>query len=357
MTPRSALVAGALAAIVLAGCSPSATEQEIEFRVPVTVSEVGTGSVEDRIVATATLRPVEEIVLTAGANGVLRYARDAGGRRIADGDRVDAGQVIAEIVGDDVRLEARTEANERRHRAALRDFESAKALFEDGLITEQEFRRVEAELADAQVSLDSSLLKEDRARIKSPIVGTVRLGRNYSDAPVADGQLVNAGFTVAKISSLDRLIADVDLVGSDVSRVRVGQPARVRHYAWKDRTFPGRVILLEPYIDPTTRTFNVQVQIDNPEHLLLSGMFVEVTLVAEQRDAVPVIPRTAVVERGGSKVVFVLQGQKVARREVALGLGDDDVVEVRQGLEPGERIVVKGLETLSDGSRVSVSGA
>jgi multidrug efflux pump subunit AcrA (membrane-fusion protein) len=86
-------------------------------------------------------------------------------------------------------------------------------------------------------------------------------------------------------------------------------------------------------------------------------MFVEVTLIAEQRDAVPVVPRTAVVERGGSKVVFVLQGPKVARREVVLGLGDDDVVEVRQGLEPGERIVVKGLETLSDGSRVSVSGA
>jgi RND family efflux transporter MFP subunit len=357
MTCRSVLAAGGLAVIVLAGCSPSAHEQEIEFRVPVTVSEVGTGSVEDRVVATATLRPVEEIVLTAGANGVLQYARDAGGRRLADGDRVKAGQAIAEIVGGDVRLEARTEANDHRYRAALRDFESAEALFKDGLITEQEFRRVEAELSDARVSLDSSLLKEDRAKIKSPIDGIVRLGRNYSDAPVADGQLVNAGFTVAKVSSLDRLIADVDLVGSDISRVRVGQPARIRHYAWNDRTFPGRVILLEPYIDPTTRTFNVQVQIDNPGHVLLSGMFVEVTLIAEQRDAVPVVPRTAVVERGGSKVVFVLQGQKVARREVVLGLGDDDVVEVRQGLEPGERIVVKGLETLSDGSRVSVSGA
>ena len=175
MTCRSVFAAGGLAVIVLAGCSPNASEQEIEFRVPVTVSEVGTGSVEDRVVATATLRAVEEIVLTAGANGVLQYARDAGGRRLADGDRVKAGQTIAEIVGGDVRLEARTEANDHRYRAALRNFESAEALFKDGLITEQEFRRVEAELAEARVSLDSSLLKEDRARIKSPIDG--RIGR------------------------------------------------------------------------------------------------------------------------------------------------------------------------------------
>ena len=224
------------------------------------------------------------------------------------------------------------------------------------MITEQEFRRVEAELADTRVSLDSSLLKEDRAKIKSPINGIVRLGRNFSDAPSADGQLVTAGFVVAEIAPIDRLIADVDLVGSDVSRVRVGQPVRVRHYAWHDRIFPGTVILLEPFMNPETRTFNAQVRIDNPERLLLAGMFVEVVLVAEQRADVPLVPRTAVVERSGSKVVFVLEGQRVSRREVVLGLGDDEVVEVRQGLDAGERIVVKGLETLSDGTRVRVSG-
>ena len=68
------------------------------------------------------------------------------------------------------------------------------------------------------------------------------------------------------------------------------------------------------------------------------------------------IPREAVTQRAGTRVVFVLRGQEVARRNVVLGLGDDDVVEVRQGLEPGEQIVVKGLETLTDGTRVRVTG-
>jgi multidrug efflux pump subunit AcrA (membrane-fusion protein) len=76
----------------------------------------------------------------------------------------------------------------------------------------------------------------------------------------------------------------------------------------------------------------------------------------EQREEVPVVPREAVTERGGRRVVFVLDGQRVAQREVILGLGDDDVVEVRQGVSAGDRIVVRGLETLTDGTRVRVSG-
>jgi multidrug efflux pump subunit AcrA (membrane-fusion protein) len=86
-------------------------------------------------------------------------------------------------------------------------------------------------------------------------------------------------------------------------------------------------------------------------------MFVEATLIAERRLEVPVVPREAVAERGGVKVVFVLSGQQVLQREVILGLGDDDIVEIRSGLTPGERIVVKGLETLSDETKVRVSGA
>jgi len=201
-------------------------------------------------------------------------------------------------------------------------------------------------------------LREQRARLVTPISGVVQsLGRQFAKAPAADGQLVGASFVVAEIAPIDTLIADVALVGPDFSRVRIGQPARVRHYAWEDRRFPGTLTRLAPSIDPMTRTFTAEVEIANPGRDLRPGMFVEVTLIAERREEVPVVPRTAVAERGGVKVVFVLQGQKVARREVVVGLGDDDIVEIRDGLDVGERIVVKGLETLSDGTRVRVSGA
>jgi len=225
------------------------------------------------------------------------------------------------------------------------------------LLAESEFRRLESTLADAQIEWERSQLTEDRSRLVSPIAGVLlRLARDEDNQPLADGQLVGQGYVVAQIAPIDTLIADVDIVGPDISRVRDGLVARVRHHAWDQRNFDGRVIRLAPSIDPITRTLRAEVQVSNPEGLLRPGMFVEVTMVVERHENVPVVPREAVTERGGAKVVFVLTGQRVARREVVLGLGDDEIVEVRSGVEPGERIVVRGLETLTDGTRVRATG-
>jgi len=358
---RNTLSAVALFAIgwgLLAGCAPAPDEQAIEFRVPVFVREVGTGTVEDRIVATGTLRAVETIALRADTAGALILSKDSSGRRLTEGDIVEPGQTIAEITGEEVRLAARTEATSQRYEQALRDYESKKSLYDDGLLSEQEFVQVETALADAKVELDRSHLTENRSKLTTPIEGVIlRLSRDEDGMPMADGQLVSQGFVVARVAPTDSLIADVDLVGPDVARVRGGLAARVRHHAFDDRTFDGRVVRLAPALDPVTRTLRAEVAIDNREKLLRPGMFVEVTMIAERREDVPVVPREALTERGGRKVVFVLQGQRVSRREVVPGLGDDEIVEITHGIEAGERVVVRGLETLTDGTRVRVSGS
>ncbi len=341
----------------LAGCTPSVEEQKIEFRVPVFVREVGTDTVEDRIVATGTLRASETIALRADTAGALIVARTAGGRRLAEGDKVAAQQTIAEITGEEVRLAARTEATSQRYETALREYESKQQLFEDGLISDQEFRQATTALADAKIDLEQSRLTENRSRLVTPIAGVIlRLARDGEGQPLADGQLVTQGYEVAQIAPLGRLIADVDLVGPDVARVRERLEARVRYHAWTDDSFSGHVVRLAPTLDPMTRTLRAEVSVDNPDGRLRPGMFVEVTMVADRREGVAVVPRQALAERGGRKVLFVVKGQKVERREVVIGLGDDDIVEIRQGIEVGERIVVRGLETLTDETLVQVSG-
>jgi RND family efflux transporter MFP subunit len=347
-----------LGATGLVGCTPPADDSSVEFRVPVHVRAVENGTVEDRIVATGTLRAKETIALRADTAGALGIARDGAGRRLAEGDRVAEGQTVAEITGEEVRLAARTEATLQRYEAALRDYESKKKLFDDGLLSEQEFRPVATTLADAKLELEQSRFTESRSKLVTPIAGVLlRLGRDAQGQPLADGQLVTQGFEVAQIAPIGSLVADVDLVGPDVARVRVGLPARVRHHAWSAEPFEGRVVRLAPMLDPVARTLRAEVDVVNRGGLLRPGMFVEVTMVAERREQVPVIPREALAERGGRKVVFVLRGQQVSRREVVAGLGDDEIVEIRQGLEAGERIVVRGLETLTDGTRVQVSGS
>jgi RND family efflux transporter MFP subunit len=356
---HSSLVAAVVVAVLLAAaCNRASDEAAIEFRVPVFVRDVATGSVEDRIVATGSLRSPETISLHADTAGALLLARDGRGTRLAEGDRVAAGQAIAEITGDDVRLAARTESTLQRHQQALADYESKRALYEQGLLSQQEFRQFETALADAKLELDRSRHTEQRSKLVTPISGMIlRLGRDESGLPLADGQLVSQGFVVAQVAPTSALVADVDVVGPDVARVREALPVRVRHHAFPDRVFDGRVTRLAPTLDPATRTLRAEVAVDNKEGLLRPGMFVEATMIAERRENVPVVPREALAERGGRKVVFVLEGQRVSRREVTPGLGDDEIVEITSGVTAGERVVVRGIETLTDGTRVRVSGS
>lgn len=349
--------AAAVCCLLLAGCGGETETGEVDFRVPVEVEEVAAGTVEDRIVATGTLRAAEVVTLTTETPGVLEIARGPSGGRLQEGDRVVAGQTVAEITGEDARLAARSEATRRRYESALQDLEAARELYEKGLTTETALRQAETTLEDARLEYDRSRRIEQRNRLTTPIDGVIlELARDLSGRPLASGQLVQPGLVVARVASTGELVAEVDVVGADVARVQVGQEARIRHHAYPDDPFPGRVIRLGPAVDPATRALRVDVAVVNRDGRLRPGMFVEATLLAERREDVPVIPRSAVARRGERPVVFVLGGQRVSEREVVLGFGDDDTVEVRSGLEVGERVVVRGIETLTDRTAVRVVG-
>jgi membrane fusion protein (multidrug efflux system) len=352
----SQLGGGVLVAALLAGCTPEGAQQEVEFRVPVAVEEVGVATLEDRIVTTGTLRAPEVVTLTVLDNGVLAINRGPDGRRLAEGDTVKAGDEIARIIGEDVRIAARLDAAQRAYDAARTELEATREIFARGLVPKTTLDGIESKYETAKIDFERSRRTEDRNRMITPIGGVLlKLARDTDGQLLANGQLVNVGQVVAQIAPLDPLIADVDLIGDDVALVRVGLEARARYHAWGDAVFAGKVLRLAPTVDQRTRALRAEVEIENAEQRLRPGMFVEVTLIGERRENVPVVPRGAVTDRGGRRVVFVLAGQRVAMREVTLGLGDDVFVEVRRGVETGERIVVRGLETLTDQMLVRVT--
>jgi len=343
---------------LLTGCNSNNSVDEVEFLVPVSVSDVGTDDVEDRIVATGTLRASRMVSLEVETGGVLEFAKNSEGRLLGEGDRVKAGDVIARITGEDVRLSARTKANRQGFETARDEYESTKKLYEEGFRSKSELLTAKSSLEEARVEYERSLNAEKRSQLTTPIDGVIlRLGRDRENQnqPLAGGQFVKPGFEVARVAPTDHLIADVDLVGQDVARVTKGLPVRVRHYAWEGQSFSGKVIRLAPMIDPTTRALRAEVEVENPDGLLRPGMFIEVAILKEQRKGVPVVPREAVTDRGGKWVVFILKGQRVTMKEVVLGLGNDDIVEIRDGLAVGERVVTRGLETLTDQTRVRVT--
>jgi membrane fusion protein, multidrug efflux system len=353
---RRELAGGLLAAVTLAGCAPEAAQQEVEFRVPVAVEEVGVATLEDRIVTTGTLRAPEIVTLSVLDNGVLEINRGPDGRRLAEGDTVEAGDEIARIVGEDLRIAARLTAAQRAYDAARTELEATREIFARGLINRTTLDGMESKYETAKIEVERSRRTENRNRMITPIDGVIlRLARDTDGQLLANGQLVSVGQLVAQIAPLDRLIADVDLVGEDIAAVRVDLEAEARYHAWDDKLFPGKVLRLAPTVDQRTRALRAEVEIENTGRQLRPGMFAEVTLIGERRDNVAVVPRGAVTDRGGRRVVFVLESQRVTMREVTLGLGDDLIVEVRRGVEPGERIVVRGLETLTDQMLVRVT--
>jgi RND family efflux transporter MFP subunit len=342
---------------LLLGCNTGSDVEPVELRVPVLVAEATNGTVEDLIVAAGTLRAAESVRLTAETPGFLSLGRTPSGRRLGEGDRVEARQVIAMVTGEPARVAAGLRVRQERHEIAESQLRSRRRLFENGLISAEQLHESEAALAEAELELDRALMTEERSRLVTPISGVVlRLARDPSGQPVADGQLVARGFEVAHVAPIDRLIADVDLVGEDAARVRVGMSARVRHHALRGEVFDASVLRLAPVIDPLTRASRAEVEVDNSRGLLRPGMFIEVSVLVERREKVVVAPREAITERGGTRVAFVLDGQRVEARPVTLGFGAGELIEVRRGLAPGERLVVQGLETLTDGTRVRVTG-
>lgn len=347
---------GLLAAVWLGACTPDGAQQQVEFRVPVAVEEVGTATLENRVVTTGTLRPPEVVTLSVLDSGVLEIERGPDGRRLAEGDTVKAGSEIARIIGEDLRITARLAATQRAYDAARTELDATREIFARGLIPKTTLDTVENKYESAKIDFERSRRTEDRNRMITPIDGVVlKLARDSSSQLLANGQLVSIGQVVAQIAPLDPLIADVDLIGDDIAVVRVGLEARARYHAWGDTLFPGKVLRLAPTVDQRTRALRAEVEIENTGQRLRPGMFVEVTLIGERRENVPVVPRGAVTERGGRRVVFVLASQRVAMREVQIGLGDDSFLEIRRGVEAGERVVVRGLETLTDQMLVRVT--
>jgi cobalt-zinc-cadmium efflux system membrane fusion protein len=345
--------------ILLSGCGNNKSVDEVEFLMSVSVSEVRTADVEDRIITTGTLRASKLARLEVETGGVLEFLTNESGRPYQEGDRVKAGDVIARITGEDVRLAARTKANYQKFLTAKDEYEAAKKLYEEGFKSKSELLTMESGLEDARLEYERSLNSEQRNLLATPIDGVIlRLARDRDNQnqPLAVGQFVNPGFEVARIAPTSVLIADVDLVGQDVAKVKEGLQTKILHYAWENEIFTGKVVHLNPVIDPVTRALRAEVEVDNSQGKLRPGMFVEVIIIKEQRKGVPCVPREAITDRGGKLVVFVLKAQRVAMKEVVLGLGDESIVEIREGLSVGERVVTRGLETLTDQTRVRVTG-
>jgi len=265
-----------------------------------------------------------------------------------EGQLVRAGQVIATIDPTDYRLTVEQAAAQADRSA--RDRDRNKPLLEAGSIALADMDRLEAGARQSAAAADLARKKLADTRLEAPMSGIIARRAIEIGATAAPGQPV---FTIV---DLDPVRVRVGVPEGDVGRVSVGAPATVRVPAL-DASFVGRVSLIGVSADPATRSYMVEVSVPNPERRLRAGMVAEAMITTPRMVDAIMVPSTAVLHDGGvngTTLLYVVDGDgaRVHARRVTTGAARGDSLEIRSGVDAGERVVVAGQQRLRDGARI-----
>src|SRR5690348_1727517 len=203
-------------------------------------------------------------------------------------------------------------------------------------------------LGISDATIDALAKKTDLAAtfsLNSPIDGIV-VERNATV-----GASVGTDANLFKIVDLSRVWIDADVFEKDLPRVRPGQEVKLTVTAFPQSTFSGKVILINSVLDPETRTVKVRTEVANPDGRLKPDMFANVQIVTDVNRAAISIPQSAVLNDEGKTIVFVADNNGYKKRQVQAGIQNNDRVEIVDGLNAGDKVVVKGNYLLLEQSK------
>jgi cobalt-zinc-cadmium efflux system membrane fusion protein len=289
------------------------------------------------------------------------------------GDMVRSGEVLARMHSHEVHD---TRAAYQQSVAALRGAQTQESVAKKALTRAQNLFRLQAissgqvdqasaDLARATAMVQSSEASVEREKTHLMEVLHVPLDANPKDeraelvpiqSPaggvvlerlVSAGTVVNPGSPVFTISDLSSLWLIAAVNESDLSKVRVGQKVEISVRAYPQRVFTGTTKWLGESLDPTTRTLQVRVLVPNSGGALKPEMFATARFTFGSFRPAIVIPEAAVQNLNGQPTVFVQTGAETFQpRVIVTGLSQDGQVEITQGLQPGDRVVIKGAYQL-----------
>lgn len=364
-------LSGAAAVIVILltfwlGFFYKAAEKKDENRaVPVEVETVSTGSIEDTIELTGMVKANAVVNIESKVPGrveSLQAALNSGSSApVEEGLAVKKGEQLA-VIDREVYLaqvfaaKAVVKAAEVELADAEREKKRIIALYEGGSATEQNRDKTAtgadlaaARLNSAKANLELAEINLRESIICSPIDGVVTAKH------IDQGNLIKSGdriVTVADIKTIKVIVAVAEKYGSQVS---AGMPVRIKVDAFPERVFETKAYSVYPAADEQTHTIQIEIRVDNNEYLLKPGMFARVTLVVRRKEDVVVVPRDVVL---GGKIdepyVYVAEGAVAHKRIVKKGIIQSDRCEIAEGLNAGEKVVVNGMNYLTDGIGIEI---
>ena len=334
----------------------------------VSVAEVARRDFDRSVHFTGTLQPENHAGLRALVEGTIDKFP------VEIGDSVEKGQILFQVRLVDYELRVRqarsairvAEATEQTYRVSTEDAKREKLrmenLYKEGAATEQiqdragtEHERAvalleqaKATVIQARVGLDTARQALEDCTVVAPYTGFVT--GKYRE----QGEYVHRGEVVVEIMDLSTLEAEVALPERYFESVPVGVPVPIEVGSM---TMPvkGEVVAVNPKIDPQTRTFQIKVRVENQEGRLKAGLFCSGLLSLPAVQGSLAVPSVAVLNDEGRSYVWVANGGMVKRRLIQVGVVAGGFVQVTDGLQTGEKVVVEGVGGLMDGSMVEVA--
>ena len=333
-----------LLALFLVACGSDESADEADNSeapvIPVETATATRGDIYATYTGTAPIEAFADAAVIAKVGGEVRRIR------VEEGDDVSAGQVLAVLDGDRLRLEvAETEAQLRK---LQRDYQRNIDLKDKSLISAGDFEKIQYEMEALEASYNMAKLELSYTEIRAPIDGVI------SERFIKIGNTVDVNTPAFQVTSLEPLVSYLHVPEREYRTLAAGQSATLEIDALPGTAFAGEVARVSPVVDPSTGTFKLTIEVSDPTRRLKPGMFARIGIVSDMHADALQIPRSAIVEDASAETVFIVNEDVVERRRVETGYSQEGRVEIVNGLADNEHFVVVGQTGLKDGSKVTV---
>jgi len=332
----------------IASCDENEEDLNKDISVPVSVEEIKIKSIEKYISTTGTVNPVKEVSLKSEISGKYRLLTNPStGRLYALGDRVVQGNRIIALENKEFENNLKINSLELRREISKQTYDKQKSLYEKGGVTLSELKNAEIEFVNANYSYQDAQISMQKLIVRAPFTGTI------VDLPYyTQNTKIEANSSMLKMMDYSQLQMEIKLAEKNFIQVKKNQQVRIMNYTVPDDTLKGIISQISPAIDPETRSFKTVIKIDNSKLKLHPGMFAKGEIVVTSMDSSIVIPKDIILSKQRGNTVFVVNKGLAEERIVNFGIENPEEVQITSGLEKGERIVIKGFETLRNRSKV-----
>ncbi|NIL94803.1 MAG: efflux RND transporter periplasmic adaptor subunit [Woeseiaceae bacterium] len=332
---------------VIPGCGTGeasvANEAEVRAATPVPV-EIAAPVRADIF---ATYHATATIESDANAPVLARVAGEVVQLLVEEGDYVEAGQVLARLDGERLRLEMlSTKADLERVSGELDRYEDLAAR---GLVSAAMYDGLKYDVDALRARYELARLNYGYSEIRATISGVV------SSRDIKLGQNIETNSIAFRITDNSELVAYLHIPQSELSKFSSGHNASLQVDSMPEMNFAATIARISPTIDTRNGTFRATAVITNDDGDLVPGMFAKFTIAYEKHEEALLVPLVAVVEEDDEMSVYVVRDGSVSRRIVEAGIRNDGHVEILSGLSEDDEIVVVGHSALRDGSKVLAS--